>query len=136
MPKTNIIKNMEKSVAKKMVNEDDPGFKWWKDGNGLASFAHAKANPPPKGYRIAWESNGPDGEKIVRAVKGATGRRFLKFSPESSGQSRKTLNANIRNSYTKYGETATGSAYNQRGRLRDAVRTPTGVKFVGKNRGK
>lgn len=136
MPKDGFMQGLEKSVAKKMRgrSEDDPKFKWWKDGNRTASQSFAKENPPPKGYRVAYESDSPSGEKIVRAVKGATGRKFAKFDPESAGYSRKTVNANIRKSYEDAGQTAVGSAYNQRGRPREFVKTPTGVKFVGKKK--
>jgi hypothetical protein len=58
-----------RKMSRKAPAEDDPGWKWHKQGNRMASAAHAKANPPPKRYG-------------TRAVKGgnveAYERRALK----------------------------------------------------------
>lgn len=35
------------------TTEDSPGWKWWKQGNRMASSGYAKKNPPPKGWTTA-----------------------------------------------------------------------------------
>jgi len=147
-------KDLEKSVAKKYAkkgrSEDDPKFKWWKDGNKTASESFARKNMPPKGFKLMHESTSSSGEKMVRAYKprpsdkgnpfAERGGRDMRDPRERgklpSGTGRKAMNEQYRQSVSaESGRQVTGSKYNRRGQERKIAETSSGPRYVGKKYG-
>jgi hypothetical protein len=125
MPKDGFMQGLEKSVAKKMRgrSEDDPKFKWWKDGNKTASESFARKNMPPKGFKLMHESTSSSGEKMVRAYKPRPSDKGNPFAERGgklpSGTGRKAMNEQYRQSVSaESGQQVTGSKYNRRGQER------------------
>jgi hypothetical protein len=138
-------KDLEKSVAKKYAkksrSEDDPKFKWWKDGNKTASESFARKNMPPKGFKLMHESTSSSGEKMVRAYKPRPSDKGNPFAERGgklpSGTGRKAMNEQYRQSVsTETGRQVTGSKYNRRGQERKIAETSDSPRYVGKKSGK